>query len=46
MSEKANKPVKPEQDSLYAKREEIYPREVHGSFASWRVAMVFLTLGL
>ncbi len=46
MSEKANKPVKAEQDSLYAKREEIYPREVHGIFASWRVAMVFLTLGL
>jgi len=46
MSEKASEPVKAEQDSLYAKREEIYPREVHGIFASWRVAMVFLTLGL
>ncbi len=46
MSDKANAPVKAEQDSLYAKREEIYPREVHGIFASWRVAMVFLTLGL
>ena len=35
-----------EYDSLYAKRKEIYPREVHGIFASWRVAMVTLTLGL
>ena len=35
-----------EYDSLYAKRKEIYPREVHGIFASWRVAMVALTLGL
>lgn len=34
------------QDSLYAKRTEIYPREVHGIFARWRVAMVALTLGL
>lgn len=46
MSDNDNTPVKPEQDSLYAKREEIYPREVHGIFASWRIAMVFLTLGL
>ena len=35
-----------EVDSLYAKRKEIYPREVHGVFARWRVAMVLLTLGL
>jgi cytochrome c oxidase accessory protein FixG len=34
------------QDSLYAKRKDIYPREVHGIFARWRVAMVALTLGL
>lgn len=34
------------QDSLYAKRKDIYPREVHGIFARWRVAMVGLTLGL
>ena len=37
---------KQEYDSLYAKRKEIYPREVHGIFANWRVAMVTLTLGL
>ncbi|MFW2438446.1 MAG: cytochrome c oxidase accessory protein CcoG [Arenicellales bacterium] len=46
MSVNTSKPVNPEKDSLYAKRKEIYPREVHGIFASWRVAMVFLTLGL
>ncbi len=46
MSVNDNKPVKPEKGSLYAKREEIYPREVHGKFARWRVAMVTLTLGL
>ena len=33
-------------DSLYAKRKEIYPREVHGVFARWRVIMVMLTLGI
>ena len=37
---------KQEYDSLYAKRKEIYPREVHGIFATWRVSMVALTLGL
>ena len=33
-------------ESLYAKREHVYPREVHGTFATLRVAMVGLTLGL
>jgi len=33
-------------DSLYAKRENIYPREVHGIFARWRIIMVMLTLGI
>jgi cytochrome c oxidase accessory protein FixG len=32
--------------ALYAKREQIYPREVHGLFATWRVIMVALTLGI
>lgn len=31
---------------LYAKREQVYPREVHGVFARWRVIMVALTLGI
>jgi len=34
------------QEALYARREKVYPREVHGYFARWRVAMVFLTLGI
>ena len=38
--------VNQEHESLYARRKEIYPREVHGIFARWRVAMVLLTLGL
>jgi len=38
--------IVPEQTSLYARHEEIYPREVHGIFARWRVTMVGLTLGL
>ena len=46
MSSAEPKNVKREQDSLYAKRKEIYPRQVHGIFARWRVAMVLLTLGL
>ena len=33
-------------EELYAKRERVYPREVHGIFANLRVAMVGLTLGL
>jgi len=35
-----------EHDSLYAKRQNIYPREVHGVFARWRVIMVLITLGI
>ena len=34
------------QESLYAKRIKIYPREVHGRFAILRVAFVSLTLGI
>lgn len=34
------------QEALYAKRERIYPREVHGYFATLRVAMAGLTLGI
>jgi len=34
------------QRSLYAKREKIYPREVHGIFATLRVSAVLLLLGL
>ncbi len=33
-------------EALYAKRQRVYPREVHGSFATLRVAMVGLTLGI
>jgi len=32
--------------SLYAKREKIYPREVHGIFAFWRSMGVFMLLGI
>jgi cytochrome c oxidase accessory protein FixG len=46
MSSTENKKTDTTQDSLYAKRKDIYPREVHGIFARWRVAMVALTLGL
>lgn len=46
MSASGSKSDNREVDSLYAKRKEIYPREVHGVFARWRVAMVLLTLGL
>lgn len=35
-----------ESDSLYAKHQKIYPREVHGIFAFWRAAGVFILLGL
>jgi len=31
---------------LYAKREQVYPREVHGVFARWRLIMVAVTLGI
>ncbi len=34
------------QEGLYAKRSRVYPREVHGAFATLRVAMVSLTLGI
>jgi cytochrome c oxidase accessory protein FixG len=34
------------QEALYAKRQKIYPREVHGLFARWRLIMVFVTLGI
>lgn len=34
------------QESLYAKRIKIYPREVHGLFARLRVSFVALTLGI
>ena len=34
------------QEALYAERQRVYPREVHGVLANWRVAMVFATLGL
>jgi len=34
------------QEALYAKRQKVYPREVHGTFANWRVAMVLVTLGI
>lgn len=34
------------EQSLYAKREKIYPREVHGLFAVLRTAGVFILLGL
>jgi cytochrome c oxidase accessory protein FixG len=40
------KETDPVQEELYAKRKRVYPREVHGVFARWRVAMVFLTLGI
>ena len=36
----------PVQEGLYAKRQRVYSREVHGYFATLRVAMVALTLGL
>ncbi len=32
--------------SLYAKREKVYPREVHGAFAGLRVTAVLVLLGL
>jgi cytochrome c oxidase accessory protein FixG len=44
----ARNPGQPDevQQSLYAKREKVYPREVHGLFAAMRVAAVFILLGL
>lgn len=52
MDEKSEKPVAGEQRdkevelSLYAKRQKIFPREVHGLFAGLRVAAVFALLGI
>jgi cytochrome c oxidase accessory protein FixG len=34
------------QQELFARRERIFPREVHGWFARWRVGSVFATLGI
>ncbi len=34
------------QEGLYAKRSRVYPREVHGFFATLRVALAGLTLGI
>lgn len=40
--------VKPEtvEEQLYAKRQKIYPREVHGHFATLRVTAIFVLLSL
>ena len=48
-NKKLNAPATPDesvQSELYAKRQQIFPREVHGVFATWRVSMVALTLGI
>jgi cytochrome c oxidase accessory protein FixG len=34
------------QESLYARRQKVYPREVHGMFAGLRIAAVVLLLGI
>lgn len=34
------------QNSLYARRDKIYPRQVHGLFAIWRSVSVFVLLGI
>jgi len=41
-----NDTAKKETHSLYAKREKIYPRQVHGIFAMWRAVGVFVLLGI
>jgi cytochrome c oxidase accessory protein FixG len=41
-----NQTAKQESHSLYAKREKIYPRQVHGIFALWRATGVFVLLGI
>ena len=52
MDQPARKVTRPEsgvddvEQALYAKREKIYPREVHGLFAAMRVAAVLALLGL
>lgn len=41
-----NDSTKQTSHSLYAKREKIYPRQVHGLFAMWRTTGVFVLLGI
>jgi len=41
-----NDTAKKESHSLYAKREKIFPRQVHGIFAMWRATGVFVLLGI
>lgn len=41
-----SKPQPDSSHSLYAKREKVYPREVHGKFAFWRVTGVITLLGV
>lgn len=41
-----SEPVDSIQQSLYAKRQKVYPREVHGLFAYWRGVSVAVLLGL
>jgi cytochrome c oxidase accessory protein FixG len=36
----------PVQEELFARREQIFPREVHGVFARWRVILATATLGV
>jgi len=46
MSETSRDAVEDIEQSLYAKRQKIYPREVHGLFAAMRSMGVFTLLGL
>jgi len=41
-----NKPVTEAPVSFYAKREKIYPRQVHGLFAMWRATGAVVLLGI
>ncbi|MGW8247686.1 MAG: cytochrome c oxidase accessory protein CcoG, partial [Acidiferrobacterales bacterium] len=41
-----NKPVTETPVSFYAKREKIYPRQVHGLFAMWRASGAIALLGI
>lgn len=41
-----SEPMDSVEQSLYAKRQKVYPREVHGVFAYWRVISVIVLLGL
>lgn len=45
-SEKTSSPTSDAPSSLYAKREKIYPREVHGLLAMWRTTGIVILLGL